>query len=135
MDITKATARVIRKDLDAALEEIGKKHGLQMVTGLISIDYTGKTAAIKVKASVIESDGSVVTEEALALKTHGQDYGLSEDHLGVVFWSNGTQYKFLGLNTRAPKYPILAEVVNTGQGVRFQKGIVKTILQAHRLAA
>lgn len=56
-------------------------------------------------------------------------FGLAPADYGRTFVSAGTSYKIVGLNMKAPRYPILAER-GDGKRFKFPADIVKRLLAA-----
>jgi hypothetical protein len=109
--LTKSKLNQIRIDMDKALAEVAKKHGLQFELG--GINFSSDNFRMKLEANTVKADGSVETKEAKAFKMKAAQYGLKPDMLGKTFIAScGTKLTITGLNTRAYANPINAVGAN-----------------------
>lgn len=116
--------KLIGKDIDAALQAVGEKHGVE-----IKYDggrFTSSNATLKLSVGVINSvTGEAETKERQDFKTYAKSFGLSPDMLDKVFTMQGKAYRVCGLKPRSYKRPVLAELVGTGKVYKFTDGAVK----------
>ena len=109
--LTKSKLKQIRIDMDKALAEVAKKHGLQFELGNIS--FSSDNFRMKIEANTVKADGSVETKEAKAFKQKAAQFGLKPEMLGKTFITAcGTELTITGLNTRAHANPINAVGAN-----------------------
>jgi hypothetical protein len=109
-NLNRASLDLVALAIDEALASVGEKYGLQIATG--GGTYGGANASLKLKLSVVNADGSVVTEEAQCFKQYIGMYSngrMTPEDLGKTFVSKGKTYTVIGLMLRAKKYPILAQ--------------------------
>jgi hypothetical protein len=119
----------LRTDINEALAAVAEKHNIKLTTGNIS--YSNNTATIKVEAAVKSATGEVVNKELEALKAYGKMYlGQNFDIDKVYPTQQLGDVKFVGLNTRARKNPVLIKQVSTGKtyviGTDHAERIIKT---------
>lgn len=106
--IERNTAKQVTAEIQEAVNAILAKHG--MVAGKVSSGY-GDFYKFTIQASMNVVGDSGVNEastEAIAYERFGSTYGLPEGILGKAFTAKGKTYKFAGIATSRPKYPIVA---------------------------
>lgn len=104
--IDKKLLEAIRPEINAALEAVGKKHGVSLKTG--SCSYDADTATFKLLVMRLDEDGSAVTPEAADFKKYCGTYGLKPEHLNKSFQiPGGKKMTIVGLKTRATKNTIV----------------------------
>ena len=91
-----------RKDLKDCLSTIEQKYGLSLEAKSISYDET--TFSFPVKAVVLESGKSV---EQILFEKNCFKYGLTKEDFNAKIILGGEEYKLIGVNTRARKYPFI----------------------------
>lgn len=82
----------------------------------------GATYKIAMETSLVTIGEAGVNEtsaEAVAYTRYHQSYDLPAGLLGVKFQSQGSEFQFLGINTKAPKFPIVAKQTATGKTFKF----------------
>lgn len=115
----------IRKDLDAALAMIGKKHGLTMRTGNALFSESQGTLRMKIEAALNDvSTGAPGSIELVNFKKYAGTYGVPQDALDLPLRIGGKTMMLVGMNRprRARPgcrtYPFVAETV--GRRRRFK---------------
>ena len=100
--IDRSLIRVLREDINKALEAVGQKHGIKLEAGNAS--FTAATATIKLQAVTIDaSTGAVEGHSATDLKaaqdlaTYAFARGASADWAGKFFYSRGRRFQIIGL--------------------------------------
>ena len=114
MAFTKEKIRAIRADLDAALNDVGLKHGCAFTLGSI------RFSASEFRGRLTAMDGAADGMDAQYLK-YAADFKryvlfyhlLTADDLGAEFRVNGVTYKIVGAAPKRKKYPIVAEAIKT----------------------
>lgn len=117
--ITKELLIALRKDIDAALVEIGKKHSLVINAGNAS--FQEQTATVKLSiAAIAEGETTTKTAKDIQAELDWNKWcgmlGLKKESLGKKFMHQGESYTILGCMPRRQKTPIL---VQTDAGRRF----------------
>jgi hypothetical protein len=125
--ITRDAMLALRADLDAAVRQVGERHGLKIQTGRAT--FSAECATFKVEVATIGQSGTVQTKEASAFKQLAQAYGLKAEHLGASFDQGGKTYTITGLKTKAHAYPILAKGQD-GKTYKFPVEMVRRALNA-----
>jgi SprT protein len=104
--IDRQFVKVLQMDVTLLLEELGKKHGLQIRTkGAWSFD--SHNILFKCEAAVIEGDNAM-TSEMRALLAHLSYYGWTVEQIKKPFKIGKKTYKLVGMVARRGKYPLIA---------------------------
>lgn len=118
------TCAIMRSEMTAALEAIGKKHGIKFeVQGM---KFTANNVKVAVEIATIGKGGTVLDRNAVAFNQLATLIGFQKDDLGKTFVFRGTQYKITGYNSKAHKMPIMATSID-GRGYKFP---TETVLRA-----
>lgn len=111
MAFTKEFFKNIRKDIDKALEEVGKKYDISLTSGNIS--YSENEFSIKIDAKRTDIDVDRLNfENDLQPWSFGQ-YFTKEDY-GRIFTDGKRTMKLIGFKP-GNKYSVIAEDTATGQ--------------------
>lgn len=103
----KTALRLLRTEIDFALEQIGKTYGISLTAGNAS--FNADTATFKLDCALLNSEGIAETKEMIDLKAiYPQMVGK-----GIIL-SSGTKGTIVGYSRRAKKYPFL---VKTTEGI------------------
>ena len=111
MSVTKfdrTNLKQIRTDLEAALDNLSKKHQISLTVGNIS--FNDMSFSTKIKAAITDGDNSI---DKIEWATHAWRFGLEEDDFGKTFTHNGKLYITVGIKPRSSKYPLVAQRVGT----------------------
>jgi len=123
MSITKTSIKVIRAEVQEALNDVLAKHGLTAELGRISFshsDFRCKLSASSATEAVAENTDAARLEWDL----NAFRYGLKSGDFGKTFIASGKVFTITGLKTSRPKYPINA-VDSKGTGYKFPANAVK----------
>jgi hypothetical protein len=116
--ISRSDMSVLRSEVNAAIAAVATKHGLVMALG--SGKFNEKNASFKLEISTKDQNtGMVKSREATSFEVNAHFYGFKAEDLGATFKSNGRTFKITGLNTRRPKFPLLAVCVEDGRTYKF----------------
>ena len=112
-------AKKIQEEASLALEKVAKKYG-------VTIKNNGGTLGendfiMKMKIEVV---GTVKKYDPYIYRA----LGLPENIIGKTFVNRGSKFTITELNTRAPKFPVIAKD-ETGKGYKFTTTAVKTLLK------
>ena len=113
MKIDRAMLRMLNKDVETALESVGKKFGLSLKTG--STRFTATTASIKLEAAVLNPDGTAETADAKSFKQMAHFFGLKPELLNQLVVIHGTSYYIRGLRPRSSRFPVIVERQEDGK--------------------
>ena len=103
----RATARVLREEMNRAFKSIEAKYGITLSAGNIS--FSNNEASIKVKANTIGDNGQVETKEARNWGVYAEFNGLGGLKVGDTIDLQGKSFTIKGWNTRARKSPVQIE--------------------------
>lgn len=129
-EITKQQGQKITAEIKEAVDAILAAHGLE--TSEQRSGY-GAWYEFRIKAVIAATNENGVNEntpEARAYLDMGGYYGLPEGALGAEFTSRGETFKFVGISTRSPKYPILARKKSDGRQYKFTEDAARLITDA-----
>jgi len=119
----------IRQKLQDQLDSVAAELGVRIQVGNASYDGVGNmNVTYKVEVAVLDADGNVQDRAAVDFARDAALYGLKSDDLGTEFVCRGKTYRITGLQRRARKAPILAELVGTGKTYKFPAVTVKMLL-------
>ncbi len=114
----------IRKDIDAALNEIGKKWGINLGTGNLS--YNDKNFTTKISGAVVSKSGIVMTKQATDFKRIGTRY-LPGVNVGDKVNHLGREYTITGWNTRSRRNPVEMEM--DGKSYKVSVEFIRQLLK------
>ena len=98
----KQTVRRIAAEAQVALDEVAARHGMTVKIGGGSFNPEGGTFTPKVTFSEGDAERKSFEQVAHLFNLTAQDYGRT-------FTYGGKEYTLVGLNTRAPRYPLIVE--------------------------
>mgnify|MGYP006101384285 CR=1 FL=1 len=113
----------IRKDIDAALNEIGKKWGISLDTGNLS--YSDKNFTTKISGAVVSKSGIVMSKQATDFNRIGKRY-LPGVNVGDKVSHLGMEYTITGWNTRSRKNPVEMEM--DGKSYKVSVELIRQLL-------
>lgn len=115
----------IRRKLEAALAELGKEFGGEFtIDG--SIVFDPAAGAAKFKLAFAERLRMDELEGAATFRINARKMGIDPEAFGRVFRSSytGDEYRICGLRPRAPKLPVIAKCIATGQEFVFPRTVL-----------
>lgn len=126
MQMNRTLINEIRVDVEKALKEVERKHGIDLSLGSGSFDSSSFT--VKLVATILSGGMSLEeTNFKKAVKSVGHIYKLTEEDYLKQFDYNGETFEIVGINTRAPKYPILARNILNESTYKFPRDIVEKL--------
>jgi hypothetical protein len=131
-NIDRATCKVLREEMEAALQAVATKHGIQIKSKNGSFSPTMFT--LKFEASVIGTGGVAETQERQAYKQLCQVYGLKAEWLDKTFNHGTDTYTVVGLNTRKHKRPVLCKQTGNGKTYCFEDKLVTMLMAAQSVS-
>ena len=118
MIFNKQNLRVIRTDVLDALKAVEKKHGVSFTLG--NTRYSPTDFRVKLECfAVKDNSGKDVDAAKAAFESKAFRVGIKRTAYGKTFTHGRKTFKIVGINTRAPKYPIQAESINRGDRYKF----------------
>lgn len=124
MKFNSASLASLRIEMNAALMEVAKKHGIVIQVKNASYSPDQTNAHFKVDLSSISDDGVVMSKEAQDYKRYAPLCGLDPDLLFQTVTFGGTDYKIIGYLPRSTRFPVLAEK-SDGSKVKLTEAIAK----------
>lgn len=126
--IDKASLKnVIRPAVDKALDQLSKELGIAIKTG--SGSFGGSTGSLKLEIRVPDENGKLLTKERQAYADYCALYELPADGLDQTIELGSKVFTVEGLNTNAPKNPVLITEVATGKPFVAPAANVKRALE------
>lgn len=109
-EMTKTKVQAIMKDMEKALKEIEKKHGVKITrSGNVRFSDIDFNAKFKVE---VDNQDVVEDKEREKFELYAKLEGFNPDGFGKTINDRGLVLKVIGFNTRAPKNPIRLEDEN-----------------------
>jgi len=121
----KLNCGAVSSDIEKALKSVAIKYGINIRTG--NGKFTKDTFDLKLNIARVVS-GKVISKEVNDFKKLASIYGLKASDLGRTFSTAGREFRITGLNTKAHKYPIMAECIKSGGSYKFPVKNVKLLL-------
>lgn len=107
----------LNADINEALAEIAKKHGVSIQTG--KGRFEANNAQITLNIGTISEEGFVNTREAEDFRFHAPKFGIDPAVLGTTITYGPEQYTIIGMLPRSKKMPILAKQIRTGKTMKL----------------
>ena len=126
--ITSQKLTDFREALETFLEAYGEENGLVFKVGAMT--YSPNNFTFRTEANVGGSKEEVEEREFMRNVIHFN--GLSKRDYAREFLYGGKKYKLVGLNTRSPKYGVIAEDVRTKKRYKLITKSVTKILTNER---
>jgi phage pi2 protein 07 len=118
---------VIRSEIQSELDRLKNKFGLtQLSLGTITFNEFSFTA--KISATLPEQRIFAETYTAEEAKYFALQNGFPEDILQKKFISNGKHHSIIRIETRNPKYPVIAYCEEDGRKYKFSIQQIKEFL-------
>lgn len=102
----KPILRMLRTEIDDALAELAKRHGISL--HIANGTFYNDTMTFKLKGALLDGDGVAADPLRIALKAYYPQYVDK-----AISLSRGLRGTVVGYNSRAKKYPF---IVNTPKG-------------------
>lgn len=120
--VTNINARNGQQIVDGAMEKLAAyaaELGLAVAPKGNWVYYRdGTTLEMRLQFVVGGNDG-LEEKEKTSFALYSRSYGLEPGDFHAVIKSSGKDYKLVGFNTKARRYPFLMEEVATGKRIRF----------------
>ena len=135
-EFDKQNLKALRADIDAAFLTIRLKYGIAISIGNIS--YSAQKATSRVTLVAVGDSGANVNDPRAAklagmeadFKRVCSSFGLKPEQYGTVIKHGRDSYKLVGLNTRAPKMPILATNILDGRTYKLPESSIASLQSA-----
>ncbi len=113
-EMTRALAATLRTDVEAALQDVAKKHGLSIKMG--NANFSPSSLVQKVEFATLGEDGVVMNRSMEDLINNLWRLEITEADLGKAYnhpmLMGGRAFKIVGYRTRARKNPITVEMLD-----------------------
>lgn len=111
-----------------SIDEDGDTSGRYWRVSKANVRLTGAPAPKVDEAAIKAAKARKAAKAERDFKRWAASYGLKPEWFGETFTSRGTGFRIVGINTRAPKYPVQAERVRDGKGFKFTADGVRTAM-------
>lgn len=91
--------------------------------------YGQGTGMVRVNVEV-QDTGSGMSASEQTFRLHAGYVGLKPEWFGASFYYNGQEYRVVGLNLGAPKYPVNVERVHDKKAFKMTASMVKIGIEA-----
>lgn len=124
----KVNLKTVREDINSALAEVAKKHGIELEIGNISFDALSFRTTLKASVKDGTADSSLpgTAEMRTDFKRFASIFGLSESDLGKTFKQGRKEYTIVGMKPRKRTAPIIA--TTDGNMYAFPAEMVRSLL-------
>ena len=127
---TRQDAKAMREEIADALSKIAKKYNAEVSVGSITYGIELKTSIRFQKITENEHGDFVMTNEAQRFLDRAHEWGLSKDVLNEPCKYNGKEYRVIGYNKRAKRYPIL--MLENGKKMKCTVDFMLEFVRAER---
>jgi hypothetical protein len=131
----KSNLKDLRKDLEAALASVAKKHGIAITFKNINFyapDFiTAKTTlemtALGDSSAASDPRAAALVKAQADFKAYASSFGLTPEQYGVTFKHGRDTYKLVGFKPRSPRFPILATNVANGTTYKLPESAIASL--------
>ena len=124
--ITGTDLQNLRKEIDQALEALGKKYDIKFRAGNAS--YTGTNATFKLEIATKGEGGEVITKEAADFKIYAERFGVKPEDLGKEIDLMGRKFKLVGILPKSRKFPFSGKDLVDGKSYKLpENAVVKAL--------
>lgn len=124
---TRQEISILHKEIKSFLDRLKEDYGLAGLS-IDSLNYSPFSFSAKITGTVHEHSAFADTWAREESKYFAVTHGLPEDILQKSFISNGRHYTITRIETRNPKYPIIASCAEDGKSYKFEVLHVKEII-------
>jgi len=107
-NFNESNLNALRRDLNSALEEVQKKHGINIDLG--RFNYDAKMFSFKTTVNVVSEN--IATPYHAAFHRKCYSLGLAPDDLNKTFMLDGERFKIVGAATGKSKYPVMTRNIS-----------------------
>lgn len=140
--ITRSLLRTLREEINAALAELGQKHGVTLVADGAKFTDMSARFVLSVAPADEETQGQIAAgvDPKLAkaeadYKSQCKLYGADEDWLGKTITLQRSQFKVVGLLPSKTKNCILIQRISTGKNFIVPPSTVRSCLAIFKAIA
>jgi hypothetical protein len=122
----KDKVKALRDALQEAAKGVEQAHGVKVRFGNAS--YSSDNCCFKVEVMDLSANGTPIRREATTLGKLAEVYGLPKDAVGKEVVIGRGRFRLVGLNTKAQRFPVLAECLASGKTYKFALADVQRAL-------
>ena len=130
-DISRASIKLISARAEGALRQVAEDLGLFLEVQGGKFDPAGGTFTPKFVFSLPGADRLGYDRDCqyVQASVNNEWKSLLPTDYGVIFTCRGETYKLIGVNLRAPKYPVLGQRTTDGKTFKFGTATVRDIIE------
>ena len=121
---------ILHAEIKSFLDRLKEEYGLAELS-IDSLNFSHFSFTVKISGTVHEHNAFADTWAREESKYFAITHGLPEDILQKTFISNGKHYTITRIETRNPKYPIIASCTEDGKSYKFEVLYVKEIFDSN----
>ena len=126
---TRESVKLISDEIDKALDVIREAYGLKELY-LESVNFMLDSMTVKLKGRTYPEKDTLVTDYREAeTKFFLERFELPDDFLQMQFIMGGKHYMVERIETRNPKYPVIAQCLDDGKNYKFSVEQMKRVIQ------
>ena len=126
--IDRKAAQDISKATELALKAVAEQFGINVAIKGGKFDPTTGTFSPKIEFSVEGASRLEWENTVHLLRSNWTDQWLKAEDFGAIITSQGKKYELVGINLRAPKFPINAKCLTDGKTYKLTEAGVKRAL-------
>jgi hypothetical protein len=119
--------RLLRDDLEIAINAVAEKHNLQIRVG--SCTYAATNCSFRLDVSTITDGGIVHTKERSEFIRWAPVYQLDSEWIDKPVVISGIQYVIKGLNSKKRKHPVLLQNISNQKMYCFGADVVRAMMR------
>ncbi len=128
----RATVKLVRAAIEAALKSVEDEFNISVELGSSSYARDGSNCTYKVQCAAKTADGKSLSPERKDFVVYAPLSGIPADSLDKEFRTGGKTFRITGWRRRAPKRPVLAESLGSGKAYVFPATTVASALSAEQ---
>lgn len=126
--INKESLRILRQELNNAVAEVAKAHGIKLEFGNAKYSTEGAWGTMTLNIATVNASGVVESKERAAFRVNAELLGFKPEDLGREFMLSGRLFKISGANPKSWAKPVLADDAS-GKTYKFEADLVKRLLK------
>ena len=127
-NIDRDTCRLLASEIEAAVQAVATKHGVQIKAKGGS--FTDTSYTMKLEVAVLGDGGVAVTQERTSFLRLAGLYGMKPEWIDQSFVHGRDKFIIVGLNTRKSKRPVLCKSTANGKTYIFEATTVARLMNA-----
>ena len=131
----KSNLKDLRKDLDAALATVAKKHGIAIsfkninfyAPDFITAKTTLEMTALGDSSAATDPRAAAAVKMQSDFKLYAASFGLKAEQYGTIIKHGRESYKLVGFSPRSTRFPILASRLSDGKTFKLPESAIASL--------